>query len=257
MRRVNTFDLPARDECVFLATSRARFGKVFTIDFLCHAAGGQSDARPGVVVSPAALLLCPEYQGVAAERGDQYFTTAFPTPSMNHFVSVVITRGRRRDLFVSCGAPYARLKETSTDGCVWSSIGAAAAVELCGEAHAALGRREEDERTWDHASRELAMAYLCLGVERRCVLLLHRTAANKLTGRAESCCSSKQTVVSLLSTDVVVLSLGIEVLLNEGEGVASQPFVIQQDALQVIRCFASRTGARRKPTTCARGGWEL
>lgn len=49
--------------------------------------------------------------------------------------------------------------------------GAAAAVELCGEAHATLGRREEDERTWDHASGELAMAYLCLGVERRCVFM--------------------------------------------------------------------------------------
>ncbi|CAM9621730.1 unnamed protein product [Hapterophycus canaliculatus] len=49
--------------------------------------------------------------------------------------------------------------------------GAAQAVELCGEAHAVLGRREEDERTWDHASRELAMAYLCLGVERRQELL--------------------------------------------------------------------------------------
>lgn len=32
-----------------------------------------------------------------------------------------------------------------------------------------LGRREEDERTWDHASGELAMSHLCLGVERRCV----------------------------------------------------------------------------------------
>ena len=50
----------------------------------------------------------------------------------------------------------------------WS--GAAAAVDLCGKAHAVLGRREADARTWDHASRELAMAYLCLGVERRCVL---------------------------------------------------------------------------------------
>lgn len=48
--------------------------------------------------------------------------------------------------------------------------GAAAAVDLCGEAHAVLGRRDADARTWDHASRELAMAYLCLGVERRCVL---------------------------------------------------------------------------------------
>lgn len=50
-----------------------------------------------------------------------------------------------------------------------SLSGAAAAVELCGEAHAMLGRREEDERTWDHASGELAMSHLCLGVERRCV----------------------------------------------------------------------------------------
>eukprot|EP00903_Cladosiphon_okamuranus_P008405 g8081.t1 len=51
------------------------------------------------------------------------------------------------------------------------SRGAATAVELCGEAHATLGRREGDERTWDHASGELAMAYLCLGVERRQELL--------------------------------------------------------------------------------------
>eukprot|EP00752_Nemacystus_decipiens_P010351 g9221.t1 len=64
------------------------------------------------------------------------------------------------------------------------SRGAAVAVELCGEAHATLGRREEDERTWDHASGELAMAYLCLGVERRQELLA--TLLQPETARASS-----------------------------------------------------------------------
>ncbi|CAN0548519.1 unnamed protein product, partial [Ectocarpus sp. 12 AP-2014] len=66
--------------------------------------------------------------------------------------------------------------------------GAAAAVELCGEAHSVLGRRDEDERTWDHASAELAMAYLCLGVERRQELLgalLRADEANEGTADTE------------------------------------------------------------------------
>ncbi|CAM9914476.1 unnamed protein product, partial [Sphacelaria rigidula] len=45
-------------------------------------------------------------------------------------------------------------------------------------AHATLGRREVDPRTWDHTSGELAMAYLCLGVERRQELLAALAQSN-------------------------------------------------------------------------------